>query len=381
VFLPLDEEAMEPAAKGSNNTNGMPEDQSFPTLTKRQRIARLGRYGLPLLLLGVAVHLVLPQMTALEHSLQVVKRMALWAMALAVGLQLLSYLGSGYLLRAIATMAGNQLSLLRGTMIFAAAASVGLVGGGPVGNAAVTYRWMRGSGAGREGAVLAGWLPSLLSSAILVLIGILGVAHLLVVHDLSTVQAVGFGLTLALLSLIAGVVLWAVHHRSRLSALAASVAKHWAMLRRKAYDPAPAQAAVGRLFSAWDALRSGGWRGLIAGAAANIAFDIGTLYLLFVAAGHPVSAGILLAGYGLPLLLGKVSFLPGGVGIVEGTMAALYNGLGVPNAVTVVVILAYRLISFWLPTLVGFPLVPYLQRATRAQPAKAEHDRGSESLA
>jgi uncharacterized protein (TIRG00374 family) len=50
------------------------------------------------------------------------------------------------------------------------------------------------------------------------------------------------------------------------------------------------------------------------------------------------------------------------VGIVEGTMAALYDGLGVPNAETVVVILAYRPISFWLPTLLGLPMVPYLQR-------------------
>jgi uncharacterized protein (TIRG00374 family) len=116
------------------------------------------------------------------------------------------------------------------------------------------------------------------------------------------------------------------------------------------------------------------------GATANIFFDLGTLFFLFVAAGHTVSPGILLAGYGLPLLLGKVSLLPGGVGIVEGTMAALYNGLGVPAPVTVVVILAYRLISFWLPTLVGFPLVPYLQRATRGRSVSARHDQNSESV-
>jgi hypothetical protein len=89
-----------------------------------------------------------------------------------------------------------------------------------------------------------------------------------------------------------------------------------------------------------------------------------TLYLLFIAAGHAVSPGILLVGYGLPQLLGKVSFLPGGVGIIEGTMAAMYASLGVPNAVSVVVILTYRFISFWLPTLVGFLLIPYLQRAS-----------------
>jgi uncharacterized protein (TIRG00374 family) len=86
-----------------------------------------------------------------------------------------------------------------------------------------------------------------------------------------------------------------------------------------------------------------------------------TLYLVFVAAGHRVSPAVLLAGYGLPLLLGKAPLLPGGVGIVESTMTALYTGLGVPNAVVVVVVLIYRFFSFWLPSLLGFPLVPYLQ--------------------
>lgn len=92
-----------------------------------------------------------------------------------------------------------------------------------------------------------------------------------------------------------------------------------------------------------------------------------TLYWVFIAARHPVSLGVLLAGYGLPLLLGKAAFfLPGGVGIIEGTMAALYNGLGVPPGVTVVVILGYRVLSFWIPTLLGFPLVIYLQRTTHS---------------
>ncbi|MGB9133207.1 MAG: hypothetical protein WCB90_11450 [Methanosarcina sp.] len=35
--------------------------------------------------------------------------------------------------------------------------------------------------------------------------------------------------------------------------------------------------------------------------------------------------------------------LPGGVGVVESTMAALYKGLGVPGSIAVVVILGYRL--------------------------------------
>jgi hypothetical protein len=76
---------------------------------------------------------------------------------------------------------------------------------------------------------------------------------------------------------------------------------------------------------------------------------------MFIAAGHNVSPGILFAGYGLPFILGKMAFMfPGGVGVIEGSMVAIYDSLQVPNEVSVVVILGYRLFSFWLPTLFGF---------------------------
>jgi len=72
---------------------------------------------------------------------------------------------------------------------------------------------------------------------------------------------------------------------------------------------------------------------------------------------------MLLVGYALPQLLGKLAFvLPGGVGVVESSMIALYTGLGVPDAVCVVVILGYRLLSFWLPAFLGFPIAFLLQQ-------------------
>jgi uncharacterized protein (TIRG00374 family) len=328
---------------------------------KPRSTARLVRHLLPLVVLGLAVHFVLPQIATLEHSLAVIKSMALWAVALAALAQILSYLGSGYLMKTLVAIAGQQLSVVRGTIIFTAAVSVGLVGGGPVGNVATTYRWMRGSGVGPEGATLAGWLPTIFYNATLVIVSVFGLIHLLSTHELSALQAIGFGMTLLLLSLIVGVAVWGARHRSRITELAVRLARRWATLRHRPYDPASTEASVARLFRAWDTLRTGGWRGPILGATLNTGFDMLTLYFLFVAAGHPVSLGVLLAGYGLPLLLGKVTFLPGGVGVVESTMAALYHGLGVSNGVAVVVILIYRFFSFWLPLLIGFPLIPYLQ--------------------
>ena len=61
---------------------------------------------------------------------------------------------------------------------------------------------------------------------------------------------------------------------------------------------------------------------------------------------------------------GKLTVMLGGVGVVEASMVGLYALLGAPRATAVVVVLAYRLFSFWLPTLVGIALIPYLERWT-----------------
>jgi uncharacterized membrane protein YbhN (UPF0104 family) len=158
---------------------------------------------LTLLLVGLAVHLILPQIATLEHSFQVIKGMTWWAIALAAGAQGLSYLGSGVLLQAIAAMTGDRLSVVRGTLITTASYSIGLVAGGMVGSGAATYRWMRISGAGAESALLAGWLPALVYDGALLFVSIFGLLYLLVVHQLMVLQALSFGLILLLLSLLA----------------------------------------------------------------------------------------------------------------------------------------------------------------------------------
>ena len=49
-----------------------------------------------LIILGLAVHLILPQITSLEKSWQVLTTLALWAVVLAFVAQILSYLGNGF---------------------------------------------------------------------------------------------------------------------------------------------------------------------------------------------------------------------------------------------------------------------------------------------
>jgi hypothetical protein len=60
-----------------------------------------------------------------------------------------------------------------------------------------------------------------------------------------------------------------------------------------------------------------------------------------------------------------VAVIPGGIGVVEGTMIALYHGFGVPSATALLVVITYRVIAFWMPNLVGLCIIPLLQIPTR----------------
>lgn len=73
------------------------------------------------------MHLILPQITALENSWQVLMKMALWAVGMAITVQALSYLGSGYLLQQTLAIAQQRLSLTRSTLIVLGAGSISLI--------------------------------------------------------------------------------------------------------------------------------------------------------------------------------------------------------------------------------------------------------------
>lgn len=320
------------------------------------------RHLVTVLVLGLAVHLLLPQITTLQHSLDVIRGMAWWVLALAVGSTWMSTLSSGMLLNAIARMTGDRLPPVRGALIAAASNSVGLVAGGIVPAGVAASRWVRGSGVGIAGALVTLWLPVLLYNGVLVVVTALGLLYLLLLHKLTAPLAITFGVILAGLSVVVAAVAWGSRRRERFTGLVTRTGERWAALRHRPFDLAAAQTGVARLYHGLDWLGEGGWRGPVACAVLTTFFDIVTLYLFFVAAGHPLSPAVVVTAYGLPMLLAKAPLTtPGGVGIVEASMVALFASLGVPKQVAVVSVLAYRLVAFWLPSLVGFLLFPYLQ--------------------
>src|SRR3954468_23796977 len=98
-------------------------------------------------------------------------------------------------------------------------------------------------------------------------------------------------------------------------------------------------------------LRSGDRR-IIAGSIGYWAFDNAVLWATFHAFGISVPLTIVLMGY-LIGPLGGLLPIPGGIGGIDGGLIGTLIVYGAPAAGTAAAVLAYRVILFWLPLMVG----------------------------
>jgi uncharacterized membrane protein YbhN (UPF0104 family) len=94
------------------------------------------------------------------------------------------------------------------------------------------------------------------------------------------------------------------------------------------------------------------------GAPAWWGFDIAVLWAMFHAFGSPPPFTVIWMAYFVGML-GNLLPLPGGLGGVEGGMIGALAAFGVDFNLSVLAVLSYRAISFWLPTLPG--VVAYFQ--------------------
>ncbi len=88
------------------------------------------------------------------------------------------------------------------------------------------------------------------------------------------------------------------------------------------------------------------------GALAWWGFDISVLWAMFHAFGSPPPFTVIWMAYFVGML-GNLLPLPGGLGGVEGGMIGAFAAFGVDVNLSVLAVLSYRGISFWLPTVPG----------------------------
>jgi uncharacterized protein (TIRG00374 family) len=97
------------------------------------------------------------------------------------------------------------------------------------------------------------------------------------------------------------------------------------------------------------------WRQALLLTTGRIGFDFGCLLCALRATGAHPQPSLALLAYAAAAIVAFIPLTPGGLGIVEASLAGLLVLADVPSSSAFVATLAYRLAAYWLPVLAGGP--------------------------
>lgn len=116
-------------------------------------------------------------------------------------------------------------------------------------------------------------------------------------------------------------------------------------------------------------------------ASLNWVLDAGALWVMVAAFGYRLSPDALLVSYCIANVVAAIPLTPGGLGVVEVVLTSAITAYGAPVQAAALGVIAYRLVSFWLPIPAGG--VAYLTlrldptfRERHNQAERAREERG-----
>lgn len=237
------------------------------------------------------------------------------------------------------------------------------VPGEPAVSSAYRYRYYRRRGASAAGG---GWaiftilIALALGMSLLLLIGVL--VALLASTSAGTTGAAAVGLVIVVAS---GAVLV---RRDLVLRLIGWLVGGWRRAARRPQDglTARVEATLARMREI--PLRTSAAISLVALATLDWTGDFGCLLCSFGAVHAAVPwPGVLLA-YGAAQVAGSLPIVPGGFGIIEGSLAVILVGYGARRVPAISAALMYRLVSFWLVIAVGWIVVAAIAHWSRRRP-------------
>jgi len=86
---------------------------------------------------------------------------------------------------------------------------------------------------------------------------------------------------------------------------------------------------------------------------ARYGFEALCLALCFYSLAQKLPMITLLFVYSLTITINTLGAIPGGIGLAELTLSALYSQLGITTEMAVTIALAYRLVGYWFPRIAG----------------------------
>lgn len=316
------------------------------------KIGKLARIILVLVSIGLLVRFVLVSLPEVKDSLAGLKNgevVFLWA---AVAMEIIWTFALSMVYRSGLRGFGGDVSRVSALRISMSSFSISRIvpGGGAAGSAWAAREFVKvGNTAPRTVmSMMASWWISMTSLAVVVT-GAIGAS--VAIGRISPVYLAGPVSTL-LIFVVGGFVVGRIVGSAGLRARI--VSRFGSALERFDISPEDLEAELIDVASSLrirNMLPIGGWATL------SWLVDAAALALTFAAFGSVLDFGVLMVGYGLANLISALPELtPGWLGVLEATLAGTYGAFGVPPGTAVLAVLAYRLVSYWLPVFAG--LIP-----------------------
>lgn len=313
-----------------------------------------------ILLLGIGIWILIPKLIGLKETLDLLKQVKYWALLLALFSESFFYIGSAILTRAVLSMTGDRLKFTNVIKISVLDSfSVQFLPLGTFGEGAVNYFFLREKKVRASHIFLMFIARTIIVYLVFAAIWLIGVAFSPTNHSLGPTALTVIWITY--LTAFA-VFFYFISLYFRKPLLIQRVAKFARILNRigrilkvgriplekipdyvqKFYDAAK-MLARNRQLQINAAL----------GAVLFWSGDILCLYFSLLGFGYAAHLPIVIFAYAAARILSLISFIPGGLGITEGTLALIFIGFGIPASTALAAVLIFRLISFWLPVPVG----------------------------
>ena len=275
----------------------------------------------------------------------------------AVFAEVLSIVGYGYLQQKVLHWGGADLSLASLTLVSLANNAIAYsVPGEPAVSSAYRYRFFRrqgASGASSGWAILTILIAQAIGMSLVLLVGVL-----VALSGRAGVQARGIVCVGLVVVLVAGALL--VRRDLLLRFLGVLV-----RLSRRVTGH-PRGDVMERIESTLQRMREipltcGAAIGLVAMATALWLMDFAILVCCFGAVHASIPwSGVLLA-FGVAQIAASLPLIPGGIGIVEGSLAVILVAYGAKKVPALAVVLLYRLLTFWLVIIVGWITIAVIE--------------------
>jgi putative heme transporter len=336
------------------------------------RLKDVGRYLLGVLVGLLILFLLFGKRSQLVASWHQLDRVSLGWVAAAIAAETISLWTFAFLQQRVLGLSGTRIGLPALFLLsLANDAIANSVPGEPAVSSAYRYRYYRRRGAS---AASAGWtiftilIAQAIGMSLLLLVGVL-------VALAASTSLAGAGIAVLGLVIVAGAGAVLVR-RDLILRLAGAVVRG---CRRVTGHP---RGSIGARIEATLArmreipLTVGSTTGVVAIALAVWGCDFLCLACSFLAVHGSIPWSGILVAYGAAQVLGSFPVIPGGLGIVEGSLTVILIAYGASRVTALSAAIAYRLISFWMAIAVGWISVGIIAYHSRSRgdpvPAGAE---------